>query len=361
MRKLLVLVLLLAACRKPVEDPPAAAPDPQASAAAAEEAPPEELAHLFWSSVSETGTGALAEVRQTATARGRCRVSSALGPQKLWSADACIATRKQMRFVSPDGVAVVVLDPLPDSDETKLGTLWREGRHVADLTPTSLRLARDATRIEGGKVHWLGPRDQKATSEGVQVQLINGSPFLIRFDGRGIEASQPQPQQPPPPQAARAVAAPMEAETCSPCSYTDSAGVYHLVQNASEVPAQYRKQAGRIRGSVQRVDALPAPQSGQPVLPAAQSMAVSQPEMTEAQARKALLDEARNRPADPQIPDPNRNSLGEDFIEYNRRIAEQAGQGGPNAPPPKFDAKAKCIDNSGASVPCSETGMQAHQ
>jgi hypothetical protein len=358
MRKLLSLVLLLAACRKPVEDQSAAAPDPQApSAAAAEEAPPEELAHLFWSSVSETGTGALAEVRQTATARGRCRVSSALGAQRLWSADACIATRKQMRFVSADGVAVVVLDPLPDSDETKLGTLWREGRRVVDLTPTSLRLARDATRSEGGKVHWLGPRDQKATPEGVQVELINGSPLLIRFDGRGIDASQQQR----PPQAVQAVAAAMEAEPCSPCSYTDSAGVYHLVENASEIPPQYRKQAGRIRGSIQRIDALPAPQSGQPVLPAAQNMASSQQEMTEAQARKALLEEARNRPAQPQIPDPNRNSLGENFIEYNTRIANQAGQGGPNAPPPKFDAKAKCIDNSGASVPCSETGMQAHQ
>jgi len=357
MRKLLVTALLLAAgCRKPVEDPPVAALDPQTpSAAAVEEAPAEDLSHLFWSSVSETGTGALAEVRQTATARGRCRVSSALGAQRLWSADACIATRKQMRFVSADGVAVLVLEPLPDSDETRLGALWREGHHVADLTPTSLRLAQDATRIEGGKVHWLGPRDQKATPEGVQVQLINGSPLLIRFDGRGIEASQS------PPLAVQAVAAPMEVEACSPCSYTDSAGVYHVVENASEIPARYRKQGGRIRGAIQRADAAPAAQSSQPALPAAQSPASSQQEMSEAQARKALIEEARSRPRQQQIPDPNRNSLGEDFIEYNTRIAEQAGQGGPSSPPPKFDAKAKCIDNSGASVPCSETGMQLHQ
>jgi len=111
-------------------------------------------------------------VRQTATARGQCRVSAALGAQRLWSADACIATRKQMRFVSPDAAAALVLDPLPDSDEIKLGALWREGRHVADLTPASLRLARDATRIEGGRLHWLDPRDQKAIPEGVQVQLL---------------------------------------------------------------------------------------------------------------------------------------------------------------------------------------------
>jgi hypothetical protein len=89
-------------------------------------------------------------------------------------------------------------------------------------------------------------------------------------------------------------------------------------------------------------------------------MALSHPEMIEAQAKQDLLEEARDRPAQPQIPDPNRNSLGENFIEYNTRLANEAGAA-PNAPPPKFDATAKCIDNSGASVPCSETGMQAHQ
>lgn len=345
MRKLLAVVLLLSACRKPVEDPPAAAAAPQSpSAAAAEEAPPEELAHLFWSSVSESGTGALAEVRQTATARGQCRVSAALGAQRLWSADVCIATRKQMRFVSADAAAVLVLDPLPDSDEIKLGALWREGRHVADLTPASLHLPRDATRIEGGKLQWLGPRDQKAIPEGVQVQLLNGSPLLIRFDGHGIEAPQP------PPQAVPAVAATAEVEACAPCSYTDSDGVYHVVESASEIPAQYRKRAGHIRGAVQRADAMPAQQSVQATRPARQTMASGQPEMTEAQAIKALREERQQTPIQRQT-DPNRNSVGENWHEYNYRLVS----------PPKYDPKAKCIDNSGASVPCSETGMQVHQ
>ncbi len=51
-------------------------------------------------------------------------------------------------------------------------------------------------------------------------------------------------------------------------------------------------------------------------------------------------------------PDPNRNSLGENFIEYNNRITGTLPQ--TSAP------KATCIDNSGASVPCSQIGMQVH-
>jgi hypothetical protein len=144
--------------------------------------------------------------------------------------------------------------------------------------------------------------------------------------------------------------------------FDDSAGVYHVVDSASEIPAQYRKQAGRIRGAVQRADASPAPQSAQAAWPAGQKTASGQPAMTEAQAIKAMDEEMRQRLVQPQAQpqtDPNWNSLRENFIEYNNRIANQAGA--PNAPPPTFDAKAKCIDNSGASVPCSETGMQGHQ
>ena len=64
--------------------------------------------------------------------------------------------------------------------------------------------------------------------------------------------------------------------------------------------------------------------------------------MTEAQAIKATDEEMRQRLVQPQAQpqtDPNRNSLGENFIEYNNRIANQAGA--PNAPPPRFDAKAR--------------------
>jgi len=343
MKRIFVIALLLAACRKPVEDPPAAEGQ-QAAAAVVEEAPPPEVADLVWSSVSESGVGALAEVRQSATARGRCRVTAALGAQKLWSVDACIATRKEMRFVSPDGIAVVVIDPLPDSDETKLGALWREGRHVVDLTPASMRLPQSATRTEGGKLHWLGPADPKAIPEGVQVQLVNGSSHLIRFDGRGIEA-------PPPPQSVQAVAGPAASETCAPCSYTDSAGVYHVVESATEIPPEYRKQAGRIRGTVQRADASPTQPPAQAASPASGRAASSEPVMTEQQAIKALREEARQAPVQ-RPPDPNRNSVGENFIEYNNRITGTLPQ--TSAP------KATCIDNSGASVPCSQIGMQVH-
>src|SRR5712672_2350016 len=93
--------------------------------------------------------------------------------------------------------------------------------------------------------------EEAPPEELAHVDLIDGSPPLIRLDGRGIEPSQQDQQQPPkpPPAAPDAIVAPMEAEPCSPCSYTDFA----------TFPAQ------------------PA----QAVSPAAQNMALSHPEMTE--------------------------------------------------------------------------------
>jgi hypothetical protein len=114
--------------------------------------------------------------------------------------------------------------------------------------------------------------------------------------------------------------------------------VYHLVESAEEIPAQYRRQAGRILGSIQHADAVPItyrpPSFAQPSVPV-------------------------RRPAAPAAPAPSqpavfRNELGENFLQYNERLREQALY-------PKTEFNAKCIDNSGEQVPCSQTRMQSHR
>src|SRR5207248_3222815 len=86
-------------------------------------------------SAAPGGAGAVAEVRQTATARDRCHVSGALAGTKVWSLDACLASFEDLRFVSPDGVALVVLQTAPDAEQATVGAVFRKGARIATLTP----------------------------------------------------------------------------------------------------------------------------------------------------------------------------------------------------------------------------------
>ena len=120
MRNAFLLFFLVAACQRSAPATVDAASAEAAPQTPAPQAPPPELVDLFWSSVSEGGGKAIAEVRQTATARNSCHVVAALGDEKRWSVDACLATRLELRFVSSDAASLMVLDPSPDSDDLTL-------------------------------------------------------------------------------------------------------------------------------------------------------------------------------------------------------------------------------------------------
>lgn len=318
MRLTLVLVALVFACRKSPEPPPE---PPQA---AAEEPPPAvDLSDLVWSSVAENGAGKLAEVKQTATARQKCTSSGAVGAEKVWSVEGCLASRGDLRFVSADAHSLIVLSREPDADEPSLGRVYRDGVLLTALTAASLGLPPRALRIESSRVRWLTGKEPRPTARGVEVEVLDGSLVAIDFD-----------QKPPPPPT-RAAPPP-----CAPCSYTDASGIYHVVERFEEVPPEYRKQAGAIRGSVQRADAVVTGY----VPPVTSSDSSPRDRVTYSYTPPAGMQRQS---------DPNRNELGENFIEYTNRLRNQA-----IAPTPNY--KAKCIDNSGASVPCSDTGMQAH-
>jgi hypothetical protein len=327
-----VLIALLCSCRR--EAPPLPAEAVAEPSGVKEQPVPPELWSWSWSSVSVAG-GTVAEVRQSASARGHCRVSASLGSKPLWSVDACLATRDEFRFVSPDGQALVVLKPMPDADDAALGAVYRAGERALALTQTSLHLPASGARIEANKLHWLSAREQRETPEGVEVQLLDGSVRVIRFDGAAIAVPSSEVL------SARQATAAAVAE-CSPCSYTDADGVYHLVENAEEIPAQYRRRAGRIRGSIQRADAV--------------AVTYRPPSFAEPSERVYGGAPSASLPAEPAPSGPPvfRNELGENALEYATRIGtpSQFQATNPRAPP------NRCIDNSGAHVPCEQIGMR---
>ena len=160
------------------------------------------------------------------------------------------------------------------------------------------------------------------TAEGVEVQLLDGSVQTIRFDARGLA---PQP-------AVAAVSAPAPAARtadCSPCAYTDSSGTYHVVESAAEVPPEYRSQTGRIRGSVQRADAvLHRPSTPEEDFEKAREEGAAQNRAALAEYNRkwnSLHPDAypvlralnEGREIEPPV---KRNELGEDFIQYTNRI-----------------------------------------
>ena len=158
-------------------------------------------------------------------------VTGSLGKEKRWSVEECLGPRWMLRFPSPDAMSLVVLNPSPDAADDVVGSVYRAGKLIAVLSQSSLGLAAPAARIEDGKLNWLGPGESRVTDGAVELHHLDGTPLVIRFD------------------AARA----REVETagCSPCSYTDAEGVYHVVEHADEIPARYRGQDGRIRSKVQ--------------------------------------------------------------------------------------------------------------
>jgi len=312
----------------------AAVPPPVVPAAPAEEERPvpQELYSWSWSSIS-VAAGRVAQVRQIPSAKAQCRVSATLGSEKVWSIDGCLAMREDLRFVSPDANALLVLKQRPDLNDGDFGALYRKGNRIVSLTATSLHLPATATHIEGYSLAWLGTREPRDLPDGVELQLHDGSLLTIGFDGhvapRAGSAS-----------VAAAPAAPMES--CSPCTYTDSDGVYHIVDSADDVPPQYRSVAGRIRGSIQHAVVVPH----EPLDPSS--------------ADYGFAPSARSvppRPA-PQAPDKGgvgpdgiyRNELGEDFEQYSRRL-----RGFPVDP---RTLPQKCNNEYGAKVACTEPGAR---
>lgn len=184
--------LALSACARRAAPPP----PPPAPAVAPEPPPPAALEDLFWTSYGQDGA-VLLRVQQTARARRSCHVTVLRGGAELWSADRCLATRAQMRFLSPDGERLLVLEPDPEVNgpaaDVELGVLYGRGRRVRRYTVGEVLGGSQGARMEAGKLQWLNSELPKEVPGGVRVTLADGRGEFLFFDGSGVPDSAAPP------------------------------------------------------------------------------------------------------------------------------------------------------------------------
>lgn len=190
------VVALGAACVKP---PPPAPPPVEAEA----EAPA-----VDWVTASADGS---VTVTQSRTASG-CEVRARLAgvTDTLWTASTCLADRRELRFVSPDGLSLVTVNPMPVDDGRHVVTairVWRSGRELKMLRVNDL-LPATSIHLEGGTAFWLAEQGSqyrvRPTEDGVELVLADLTHATVLFTTGTVRraplatpvASPPAPDRP---------------------------------------------------------------------------------------------------------------------------------------------------------------------
>jgi hypothetical protein len=338
MRDGLLLLVLVAGCARGAPQVAAAA----AQAAPAEAPPSPELEPLHWSTVAEQGTGALVMVEQKAQAVGRCKVRGTQGDRELWSMERCVATRRDWRFVSADGSALLVVHVLPPIDDLRraeipIAELYRGGDFMRTFVAADVAADPSSLRVEAGKLMWVSLADEpRVLATGVELPLSNGKRTVLPFVADAMRPA--ANRQAAGPGAGTAAACP------NPCAYLDDAGTYHLVEGLDQIPPKYRARAAPLRSdSIQVVSGSPAPGVGSTVAPVAgagteQPQAVSASAALEQMKRdsdremREKLDKAKNPPFN--------------HFQYTNQLMQKT-PGTTSGPEPKrmnpsdFDAKSR--------------------
>jgi hypothetical protein len=281
----LVVALLLSGCQQPaqpepangLERPPGAGKDPGAPPslpeAAAEpqpseappaetqlaEAPPspaDELPEQTWSARSSDGN---AEIQQTAFRNGkatRCTSTSTWSSpwddkKVMWRWDTCIATREQLKFVSPDGTRVLVVDPLPAALQAKanwqdleVATLYEHGVRVRGakagaLVRTPIEVREPSLRIVWVKGHGGFPGAPPRYASGgkaVELDTVDGQAFSLGFDGEGFPAA-PEEKH-------------VFAGAASMYQYEDDQKTVNFVSSFNDIPKKYRSRARPVEAQI---------------------------------------------------------------------------------------------------------------
>jgi hypothetical protein len=225
------------------------------------------------------------------------------------------------------------------SGVTRLGRLWRHGAATIDLTPNALRLRPGTFRVEGGVVRWLGERDQRVSAQGVEVQLVDGSLRLLRFDGADLAAP------PPPPKLQQASSRP-QAE-CNPCSYTDDQGVYHMVENTGQIPEKFRAQALQVRAIENRADAMPAPSATAPSVAGTFAPGTVEVNHVPTRAEFEAFNKAELERAQAQF-EANYPARESTHFERVQQMVDPMHLGDPN----RDYQKIHCVEPGGKDIPC---------
>ncbi|WNG49463.1 hypothetical protein F0U60_39080 [Archangium minus] len=214
----------------------------------------EALPEHTWSARSADGN---AEVQQTAHQDGkalRCTTTSTLSPpgekpSVVWEWNTCIATRQQLKFVSPDGTRVLVLNPLPASPQgnwkdVEVAALYEHGVRMKGVKAGALVSAPIQAREPFLHFIWvkgqagLEGEPPRYTSDGkaIEFETVEGRSVRLSFTGEGFPASSEEKQA--------------FAEAAGMYRYKDDKGTVHFVGSREEIPSRYRARAVRVEAEV---------------------------------------------------------------------------------------------------------------
>ncbi len=144
-----------------------------------------------WSVVSDD---AKATGEQVAEGKG-CRFTAKKDGAVVWTAARCLAEKQDLRFLSNDGKALLVLFPFPDSARgikaARAGELWRQGKRVASWTVGQMvkdvkplvTTSRHFYWLEGGMGQPGVPPGLAADGRAVELSTLDRRSFRLGFDG----------------------------------------------------------------------------------------------------------------------------------------------------------------------------------
>jgi hypothetical protein len=287
-----------------------------------------EFAELGWRAASQGGD---AVVEQTGGPDG-CRATARRGGAELWSVAACLARKSQLHFASPDGLRLLVVDPLPDHagadwSDAVAAMLFEKGMLVRTVAAGDL-VAAARIRHMVKDFSWLagagGPEEPARYADSgraVKFRTVDGRTVSLAFDGGNFPtprpASKPEPEAPPAPKGP-------DTEEGAVYTWEDGEGGVHYGRGF-EIPAASRGRARRVDANVGVVSVEPAP--------AAEATAQA-PAQGQGQAKGQ--GQSATAPATPAPPDKT---------FYQRAVDLATGRPSADRPPDK-----KCRTENGATV-----------
>lgn len=251
----------------------------------------EALPEQTWSARSADGH---AEVRQTAHRKGtalRCTTTSTVSPpgdepSVVWEWNTCIATREQLKFISPDGKRVLVLEPLPASPQgnwrdVEVAALYEHGVRMKGVKAGALVNAPIQAREPFPHFVWVKGQaglegvPPRYTSDGkaVEFETVDGRSVRLDFTGGGFPASSEEKQA--------------FAESAEMYRYKDDKGTVHFVGSHEEIPDRYRARAVRVEAEV-GVLTMRGPLAGEEPTPPAPTPEPQSPSRVGKEPKKSL-------------------------------------------------------------------------
>jgi len=245
-----IVLELPAGADKGSEGTPTVASAPAPTPGAATPLPANAIPEQSWAVRSADG---LVELRQLALRNGkdiRCETSSTVtspldGTNVAWKWNTCIATPEQLKFVSPDGKRVIVLEPLPMSaqgewKQVEVATLYEHGLRMRSTTLGTLVEALDTAPTPSRPFAWakgtagVSGTAPRYTSDGAEVEgeTVDGRSFRIGFQGQGF----PEPAK--------------SSTTVAMYRYEDDKKRSHFVGAFGDIPERYRSRAVPVRSEV---------------------------------------------------------------------------------------------------------------